>query len=104
MTNCFKKSSNPSEILSSYLLPNSNVNFPKRGILECPIPNPSPAIVAHRKVFEHLEWVKNYFEACHRDRTFKEHWLSAGGSWDDKMLWILTAVQGVRLLSDVKKM
>ena len=81
-----KESSKISKILSSYLLPNSNVNFPKRGIPECPIPNPSPAIVAHKNFFEHPEWVKNYYKACHRDLAFKERWLAAGGSWDDKIV------------------
>ena len=86
MNKLLTESSKQYEILSSYLLPNSNVNFPKRGVPECPISNPSDAIVAHRNLFERLEWVKNYFEACHRDIAFKERWLAAGGSWDDKIV------------------
>lgn len=82
----FRKSSDPYEILSSYISPNAKVNFHEGEIPECPISNPSLAIIANSNFFGHTEWAKNYFETCHRDQAFKERWLSAGGSWDNKIV------------------
>lgn len=72
--------------LSPYLKHGSFVNCQKGIIPECPIDNLSQSICANSYFFDHPEWAKNYFEACHRDNKFKERWLAAGGSWDNKIV------------------
>lgn len=51
-----------------------------------PIPNPSPFLQANADFFSHPQWAKTYFDACHRYPNFRERWLAAAGSWDDKIV------------------
>jgi ubiquinone/menaquinone biosynthesis C-methylase UbiE len=73
-------------VLQKYLAPDAVVNFPENGIPECPIPDPSPTLLANSYYFGHPEWAKTYFEACHRDEAFKERWLAATQGWDNKIV------------------
>lgn len=54
--------------------------------IEFPIPDPSEAIKANAYYFNHPEWAEEYLTYCHRSDTFKERWLAAGGSWNDKVV------------------
>lgn len=44
------------------------------------------ALGANAEYFGHPQWAKNYFEACHRDRAFRDRWRSATGTWDGKVV------------------
>ncbi|NJR65808.1 MAG: class I SAM-dependent methyltransferase [Leptolyngbyaceae cyanobacterium CRU_2_3] len=70
--------------LLPYLTSNHQVDFTD------PIPtNPiteTPEIQANSFYFSHPVWAKTYFDACHRDAAFKERWLAAAGSWDNKIV------------------
>lgn len=46
----------------------------------------TPAIDANRLYFNHPQWVRSYFESCHRDAVFRERWLAAVGPWDDRIV------------------
>ena len=50
------------------------------------IRHPTPELVANQRYFGTPEWAKGYFDACHRTEVFKERWLAATGSWDDKVV------------------
>lgn len=56
------------------------------GIRQYEIPHPSSGLLANAKFFNHPEWAKKYFDACHRDDAFKERWQAAAGSWDNKIV------------------
>ncbi|NEP20337.1 MAG: class I SAM-dependent methyltransferase [Leptolyngbya sp. SIO4C1] len=43
-------------------------------------------IQANQRYFNHPEWAKTYFDACHRDPLFKERWQAAAGSWNNKVI------------------
>ncbi|MDX2228375.1 MAG: class I SAM-dependent methyltransferase [Leptolyngbyaceae cyanobacterium bins.349] len=82
MSTQFTKSTRRSSVLQTFLAPEHHVNF------ECKIPSASipdtPAIQANAFYFSHPEWAKTYFEACHRDAAFRDRWLAATGTWDNK--------------------
>jgi SAM-dependent methyltransferase len=70
--------------LQSFLTLNHQINL-ESDILEAPISN-TPDIQANSFFFSNLTWAKTYFDACHRDAAFRERWLAASGSWDDKIV------------------
>lgn len=70
--------------LEPFLTLNHQVDL-ESDISEAPIAN-TPEIEANSFYFSDLEWAKTYFDACHRDVAFKERWLAAAGSWDDKIV------------------
>jgi len=47
---------------------------------------PTPGLIANQYYFDTRPWAENYFKACHRDEAFKERWLAATGSWDNKIV------------------
>jgi ubiquinone/menaquinone biosynthesis C-methylase UbiE len=57
----------------------------RNDIPEAPIPN-TAEIQANSFYFSNKKWAKTYFDACHRDATFRERWLAAIGSWDDQVV------------------
>ncbi|MEM8718405.1 MAG: class I SAM-dependent methyltransferase [Cyanobacteria bacterium P01_G01_bin.39] len=46
----------------------------------------TPAITANQFYFNYIQWVKTYFDSCHRDPAFRERWLAVTGSWDNKIV------------------
>jgi SAM-dependent methyltransferase len=70
--------------LSEFLDPSVLTTY-NNGILSSIIPE-TQAIQANRSYFSHPDWAKTYFEACHRDKIFKERWEAAIGSWDNKIV------------------
>lgn len=53
---------------------------------EYPIENATEGLKANAYYFNHPEWAEEYLTYCHRSDTFRERWLAAGGSWDDKVV------------------
>ncbi|MDF5723892.1 MAG: class I SAM-dependent methyltransferase [Rhizonema sp. PD37] len=72
-------------VLEKYLAEDTYVDWQK-DIPTCQIANFTPAIKANQYYFDRPQWAQGYFEACHRDETFKKCWHSAMGSWDDKIV------------------
>jgi SAM-dependent methyltransferase len=50
------------------------------------IRNSTPELIANQRYFGTPEWAKGYLDACYRTEVFKERWLAATGSWDDKVV------------------
>jgi ubiquinone/menaquinone biosynthesis C-methylase UbiE len=73
------------KVLKEFLAPHSTVNW-EDPIPKCPIINPSKGLQANHDFFNHPKWAQTYFEACHRSLEFRERWLAATGSWDDKIV------------------
>ncbi|EKQ67283.1 methylase involved in ubiquinone/menaquinone biosynthesis [Leptolyngbyaceae cyanobacterium JSC-12] len=71
-------------ILQPFLSQDHQVNFFEK-IPSHPI-SKTEEIEANSFYFSHSEWAKTYFEACHRDNLFRERWLAAAGSWDNKIV------------------
>ena len=71
-------------LLHPFLIPERLINV-KDNIPAGEIFN-TPEIAANCFYFNHSQWAKLYFEACHRDTHFKERWDAAVGSWDDKVV------------------
>lgn len=71
--------------LAPFLKPNHHVDF-SGAIAIHPIRNPTPELEANQVFFNHPQWAKNYFEACHRTEDFKQRWLAAAGSWDNQIV------------------
>lgn len=46
----------------------------------------TPELVANQYYFDNVQWAQGYFDACHRSNEFKERWLAATGSWDNKIV------------------
>jgi SAM-dependent methyltransferase len=72
--------------LADYITSDSDLDWSNPSIPAALISNSSPAIEANSYYFGHPEWAKNYFDACHRDDPFKSRWLTATGSWNDKIV------------------
>lgn len=70
--------------IKPFLDPSCKIAFEK-DMLSVYVPE-TPEIKANQIYFNHPEWAKTYFEACHRDQSFKERWHAAAGSWDDKIV------------------
>ncbi len=70
--------------LEPFLVTDHAVSF-QDSIPVCPIVK-TRAVEANSVYFSHPVWAQTYFEACHRDAAFKERWLAAAGSWDDKIV------------------
>ncbi|MGB5632136.1 MAG: class I SAM-dependent methyltransferase [Waterburya sp.] len=70
--------------LKTFLLDHEIVNFNRE------IPAYSfeltSAIIANQIYFNCSRWAETYFDSCHRDSAFRERWLSAIGSWDNKIV------------------
>lgn len=73
------------ESLKPFLKADHQVNLSGEIAIDT-IRHPTPELVANQRYFGKPEWAKNYFEACHRTEVFKERWLAATGSWDDKVV------------------
>jgi SAM-dependent methyltransferase len=71
--------------LEPYLKPNAGVQI-FNGLAVAPIDFKNPYTRANAVYFDNHAWASEYFRACHRDRTFKERWHSAIGSWNDKVV------------------
>jgi len=70
--------------LQPFLASDHQIDF-RGNIPENPIVT-TPEIKANSFYFSNATWAKTYFDACHRSATFKERWLAAAGSWDDKIV------------------
>jgi ubiquinone/menaquinone biosynthesis C-methylase UbiE len=55
-------------------------------ILSFPIPHLTHSMKANCYYFGHPEWGRNYLNACHQYESFKSRWLTATGSWQDKIV------------------
>lgn len=71
-------------LLEPFLVAKCPIDF-QVDIPSIPIPE-TPEIQANSFYFSNPKWAKTYFDACHRDAAFKERWLAAAGSWDDKIV------------------
>ena len=72
--------------LAQYFRPSDRRFTCTDGIVQYPIANPTAVLEANRYYFSHPVWAQEYFDACHRDETFKERWAAALGSWDGKVV------------------
>ena len=70
--------------LQPFLTLDHQVNL-KSDIPEASIAD-TPEIQANSFYFSNPTWAKTYFDACHRDAAFRERWLAAAGSWDNKIV------------------
>jgi ubiquinone/menaquinone biosynthesis C-methylase UbiE len=48
--------------------------------------NSTSALAANAQYFDHPQWAKSYFDACHRDSAFIDRWQTATGSWNNKVV------------------
>lgn len=64
----------------------SSVDWKTEDIPTFYIKNITAAMRANQYYYDHPDWAKEYFEACHRDTIFKERWLAAIGNWNDKIV------------------
>ncbi len=71
--------------LTPYLLDNHQVDLSGE-IAIAPINHSTPELIANQHYFSQPEWAQGYFDNCHRTNEFKERWLAATGSWDDKIV------------------
>lgn len=72
--------------LTPYLNINSIVQYHDDNLPEAEIRNFSPGMIANCEYFNNPEWAKKYFQTCHRYHAFKDRWLAAEGSWDNKIV------------------
>jgi len=73
-------------VLKPYIAQNALVDWELGSIPICHIPHPSAAIKANQNYYNNTQWLKGYFNYCHRDHIFKERWQKATGSWHDKII------------------
>jgi SAM-dependent methyltransferase len=71
--------------LASYLAENTHLDW-EGNIPACPITVYTRGIAANSYFFGHPKWGKEYFLHSHRSAAFRERWLAAMGSWDDKIV------------------
>ncbi|MBH8554198.1 class I SAM-dependent methyltransferase [Nostocaceae cyanobacterium CENA357] len=72
--------------LHPYIAKDASVDWQTGDIPTSRIANFTPTIKANALYYDNSEWARGYFEACHRDKAFKECWQAASGSWDDKIV------------------
>ncbi|MEY2979525.1 MAG: class I SAM-dependent methyltransferase [Prochlorotrichaceae cyanobacterium] len=73
------------ESLRDFLKADHQVNF-NGSIATDFIRYPTPGLIANQNYFDNRLWAENYFNACHRSEAFKQRWLAATGSWDNKVV------------------
>ncbi|MBE9050285.1 class I SAM-dependent methyltransferase [Nostocales cyanobacterium LEGE 11386] len=72
--------------LRQFIAKDANVDWQTGSIPICQMSNFTPAMEANQYYYDHPEWAKGYFKACHRDQVFQERWQSAIDCWDDKIV------------------
>ena len=72
-------------ILSPYLDPNAKVFLDGEQLPTCELPPLSESMKANSDFFGHPVWGKEYFETSHRHEIFRDRWLAATGTWDQKV-------------------
>jgi SAM-dependent methyltransferase len=73
-------------ILENYLSPDAKILVNDKNLLASEIITYSPSMEANSYFFGHPIWGKEYFETSHRHEIFRDRWLAATGSWDNKVV------------------
>ncbi|HEY9698683.1 MAG TPA: class I SAM-dependent methyltransferase [Trichocoleus sp.] len=72
--------------LSQFISKSASAGTWNEGILAFKIAHSTPAMQANSYYFGHLEWSRNYLEACHQYPEFKDRWQAVIGSWQNKIV------------------
>jgi SAM-dependent methyltransferase len=73
-------------VLEPFLSPNIPVCINADDLPAAEIPKFSSSMAANSYFFGHPIWGREYFETSHRHDKFRDRWLAATGSWDDKVV------------------
>ena len=69
-----------------YLSPGITISLNEEGLPACEISSFTPSMEANSYFFGHPIWGKEYFETSHRHDKFRDRWLAATGTWDNKVV------------------
>jgi SAM-dependent methyltransferase len=73
-------------MLEPFLSPNTVVYINAENLPAAEIVKFSSSMAANSYFFGHSLWGKKYFETSHRHDKFRDRWLAATGTWDNKVV------------------
>lgn len=71
--------------INNFLCSDHKIYF-RQNIPNDNISNLTASIQANRYFYNNPNYLKTYFQSCHRDEKFKARWQAVTGSWNDKII------------------